>query len=88
MDQRKTIRIRTISEFHLLRGLPRPEHPSISVVDMNDIKTFATEDKIVFDFYFISLKHALNVEYQYGQQTYGFNEGVLSLRLHTQKMNL
>ncbi len=78
MDQRHAKTIKTISEFHLLRGLPRPEHPLISVVDMKDIKIFATADKIICNFYFISLKHATQAKYQYGQQTYGFNEGVLS----------
>ena len=33
MEQRETKRIKTISEFHRLRGLPKPEHPLISVVD-------------------------------------------------------
>lgn len=72
------MRIKTISEFHLRRGLPEPQHPLISLVDMNDIKIFATAEKVSFDFYFISLKHALNVKYLYGQQVYDFNEGVLS----------
>jgi AraC family transcriptional activator of pobA len=78
MNQRQTVRIKTISEFHLLRGLPRPEHPLISIVNMNEIKIFAKEEKLIFDFYFISLKHALNVKYPYGQQVYDLNEGVLS----------
>lgn len=78
MDQSQIVRIKTISEFHLLRGLPKPEHPLISVVDMNAIKIFAKEEKIAFDFYFISLKHASNIKYQYGQQVYDFNEGILS----------
>jgi AraC family transcriptional activator of pobA len=78
MNRRQTMRIKTISEFHLIRGLPRPEHPLISIVNMNDITIFAKEEKVVFDFYFISLKHALNVKYPYGQQLYDFNEGVLS----------
>jgi AraC family transcriptional activator of pobA len=78
MEQRQTLRIKTISEFHLLRGLPKPEHPLISVVDMDDIKIIATEGKMVFDFYSISMKRSLDVKYHYGQQAYDFDEGVLS----------
>lgn len=78
MDQNQILRIKTISEFHLLRGLTKPAHPLISVVAMDDIKIFAKEEKMVFDFYFISLKHAFNIQYRYGQQVYDFNEGVLS----------
>lgn len=32
------LRIKTISEFHRLRGLPKPEHPLISVVNVADLK--------------------------------------------------
>jgi AraC-like DNA-binding protein len=82
------MRIKTLSEFHLRRGLPEPQHPLISIVDMNDIKIFATAEKVSFDFYFISLKHALNVKYLYGQQVYDFNEGVLSFMAPNQVLGI
>jgi len=34
----KTQRIKTISEYHQLRGLPKLEHPLISIIDIADIK--------------------------------------------------
>jgi hypothetical protein len=33
---------------------------------------------VSFDFYYISLEHAFNVKYLYGQQVHDFNNGVLS----------
>ena len=70
-------RIKTISEFHQLRGLPKPEHPLISVVNFESIK-HATEPKSwVFDFYSISLKRSLSAKMKYGQQEYDFDEGVM-----------
>jgi AraC-like DNA-binding protein len=72
-------RIKTISELHQLRGLPKPEHPLISVVDYSSIvhspESGATS--WVFDFYSISIKRGLTGKLFYGQQEYDFDEGVM-----------
>ncbi|GAB3494392.1 helix-turn-helix domain-containing protein [Spirosoma knui] len=75
----KPIRIETISEFHKLRGLPKPEHPLVSVVNMDDITILpsANELSVIFGFYFISMKRVLNATYKYGQNDYDFSEGTL-----------
>ncbi|MEC5144184.1 AraC family transcriptional regulator [Chitinophaga sp. 212800010-3] len=72
-------RIKTITEFHKLRGLPAPEHPLISVVDYSDIKRppIAGEANWVLDFYHISIKRGLNAKLRYGQQEYDFDEGIM-----------
>jgi AraC family transcriptional activator of pobA len=61
MEQWQTQRIRTISEFHALRGLPKPRHPLISVVDYSSIKQTADIGEInwILDFYMISLKKGM-----------------------------
>jgi AraC family transcriptional activator of pobA len=82
------IKIKSISEFHSLRGLSEPEHQQISVVDMKDIKIYATDEKMVFDFYLISLKHAKNIQYRYGQQSYDFDDGVLSFMSPNQVLGI
>lgn len=75
----KTQRIKTITEFHRLRGLPAPEHPLISVVDYSKIVRTPEISQInwVLDFYNISLKRGLNAKLKYGQQQYDFDEGVM-----------
>jgi AraC-like DNA-binding protein len=72
-------RIKTISEFHQFRGLPKPEHPLISVIDYADIKHSPENNKLswVLDFYSISLKRSSNAKMKYGQQEYDFDEGVM-----------
>jgi AraC family transcriptional regulator, transcriptional activator of pobA len=72
-------RIKTISEFHRLRELPKPEHPLISVVDFSSIQPLPENNPVnwVFDFYSISLKRGLNAKMIYGQQEYDFDEGVM-----------
>ncbi|RFM33443.1 helix-turn-helix domain-containing protein [Chitinophaga silvisoli] len=74
-----TQRIKTISEFHQLRGLPKPEHPLISVVEYSAIKRPAdiSEKNWVLDFYQVSLKRGINAKLKYGQQEYDFDEGVM-----------
>ena len=80
--------IKSITEFHSLRGLNKPGHPLISVVNMDEIKIFADSEKMAFDFYFISLKHAVGANYYYGQENYSFKEGVLSFMAPNQIFGL
>lgn len=79
MANSKTQRIKTIAEFHRLRGLPKPEHPLISVVDYSKIIRSPGIGQVswVLDFYNISLKRGLNAKLKYGQQQYDFDEGVM-----------
>lgn len=79
MGNSKTERIKTISEFHRLRGLSQPEHPLISVVDYALIKRPPDigEMNLIFDFYQISIKRGINAKLKYGQQDYDFDEGVM-----------
>lgn len=79
MEHRKTQRIKSISEFHRLRGLPKPEHPLISVVDYSKVQRSSDINEVnwVLDFYLISLKRGINGNLKYGQQEYDFDEGVM-----------
>ncbi|CAL1517468.1 AraC family transcriptional regulator [Chitinophaga sp. MM2321] len=73
------LRIKTISEFHRLRGLSKPEHPLISVINVADIKrgNDGEPTNFVFDFYSISLKRNCSSKFKYGQQQYDFDEGTM-----------
>ncbi len=82
-------RIKTISAFHQLRGLPKPEHPLISVVDYADFK-YPSENHLTSwfsDFYSISLKRT-NAKIRYGQQAYDFDEGVMFCMAPNQVMSV
>lgn len=74
----KVHRLKSVSEFHALRGLPKPEHPLISVVDYSQIYAAATDniESLTFDYYSIALKRGVSKMY-YGQQACDFDEGVL-----------
>jgi AraC-like DNA-binding protein len=79
MANNRPYRIKTISEFHHLRGLPPPEHPLISVINVEDIQKSAGEkpNLFVYDFYFIALKKNCAINMKYGQQQYDFDEGTM-----------
>lgn len=73
-------RIKTISEFHSIFNLPKPEHPLISVVDYALLVKAKRDTNImvtVSDYYSISVKRGLTHKMRYGQQEYDFDEGVM-----------
>jgi len=72
-------RIKSISEYHQALGLPKPEHPLISVINLETVQREPNNEPIslVFDFYSISLKRNCNAKFRYGQQQYDFDEGVM-----------
>jgi AraC-like DNA-binding protein len=79
MPNKQPYRIKTISEFHRLRELPMPEHPLISVINVEDIKRLPGDEptNFIYDFYFIALKRNCDAKFKYGQQQYDFDEGTM-----------
>lgn len=79
MTNKTPIYIKTISEFHRFRNLPKPEHPLISVIDYSDIKHTVENNSLswVLDFYSISLKRTSNAKFKYGHQECDFDEGFM-----------
>ena len=79
MNSKQPFRIKTISEFHKLRGLPKPEHPLVSVLNLEKLVPHNAGEtgNVILDFYSISLKRCLNAKFRYGQQEYDFDEGTM-----------
>ena len=71
---------RAIVDYHRFRRLPKPEHPLISVINLESIKYLNNEEptNLLFDFYCIAVKKIDNFKVKYGQQEYDFDEGILS----------
>lgn len=87
---RQLQRISTISEFHQLKGLPKPQHPLISVVDYSAMKPSAENNNTnwVLDFYYISIGSTQGVKIKYGQQDCDFDEGVMFFMAPGQVFNV
>lgn len=81
----------TISDFHRMSGLPKPEHPLVSLVDYSLVEYETDEQEIIWtqDFYSIGLKRFMpQGKFRYGQQPYDFDEGLLSFISPGQLMQL
>lgn len=78
MATSQPMRFKTISEFHQYRNLPKPEHPLISVINVDAMNRLpGKEAAFVKDFYSIALKRNFTAKMRYGQQEYDFNEGTM-----------
>src|SRR4051794_19514738 len=79
MANTRPLRIKTISEFHQLRELPKPEHPLISVINIESLKHLPEDSPTswILDFYSIALKRNFGAKIKYGQQEYDFDEGIM-----------
>lgn len=79
MSSSTPFRFSTIADYHSAAGLPKPAHPLISVVRMENINLPIAEVpfSLVGDFYWISMKKMRHIKFRYGQQTSDFDEGVL-----------
>ncbi|MDJ1497502.1 helix-turn-helix transcriptional regulator [Cytophagaceae bacterium DM2B3-1] len=71
--------IRTTSDYHTFRQLAKPQHPLISVINVEDIRNLPVGEAatLVMDLYCIALKRNFKGKIKYGQQKYDFDEGVL-----------
>jgi len=79
MANTQPIRVKTISEYHKLRGLPKPEHPLITVIEYDTTahEAGSMSASLVLDFYSIAMKRNFDVKIKYGQQEYDFDEGIM-----------
>ncbi|MDE1192687.1 MAG: AraC family transcriptional regulator [Arachidicoccus sp.] len=78
MQAKQPFRVKSIYEFHQLRNLPKPEHPLISVINLEDVPKFPENiSSLVLDFYSVSFKENFTGTFKYGQQEYDFNEGTM-----------
>jgi len=86
----KTFRLDSIAQFHAFCNLPNPEHPLISLIDYSKVSYPFDESKVkwVQNFYTIGLKRNVNAKFNYGQQQYDFDSGVLSFIAPLQFLNL
>lgn len=76
--EKKLIRFITISETHEAFGLPKPQHPSISLVHFNERNPFNTSMAPIYDvlsFYKITFITDNNGRLKYGRDYYDFGEG-------------
>ncbi|MEP4533104.1 MAG: helix-turn-helix transcriptional regulator [Cyclobacteriaceae bacterium] len=73
-------KVNSISDYHRLAGLSKPEHPLVSLVDYGRVQ-YQTDDEeitVIQGNYTIALKRGVQGKMRYGQQSYDFDEGLMS----------
>ena len=90
MERVQLFHIKSISQYHKLMGLPKPEHPLVSLINLADITQapLKTSFSLAFDFYSISLKRFSDIKYKYGQLSNDFDEGILFFMSPNQVMRI
>jgi len=80
MSYSSPTRLKTISDLHRFNNISSPEHPLISLIDYNKIKPIPENNELkwVQQFYTISIKRNVTGKYRYGQQSYDFDEGLMT----------
>jgi AraC family transcriptional regulator, transcriptional activator of pobA len=72
--------INSVSELHRLMSLPKPSHPLITLINHSDVSTISDENKerLLLNFYNISIKRSFQGQMKYGKNYYDFDEGTVS----------
>ncbi len=74
------VRLKSISELHRFNNIAPPNHPLISLIDYSQIKPTPVNNELkwVQEFYTISIKRNVVGKYRYGQESYDFDEGLMT----------
>jgi len=79
MKTNKPHAINSVTELHRILSLPAPEHPLVSVVDLEKVHQINIEDftSVVFNFYSVWLEKDVTEKIRYGQNYFDFDEGTM-----------
>ena len=78
-EESTVYKFESLTDFHRMFGLPKPKHPLISFIDLNEMNYEPAElpSALIMDFYKIAFKTNLCGRAKYGQSYYDFGEGGL-----------
>lgn len=72
--------VNSVSELHRMLALPKPMHPLVSLIRLEDVKNVTAEiwNHVVLNFYSLTVKECVGANVKYGQNYYDFNEGMMT----------
>ena len=73
-------KINSVKELHSYMGLPSPLNPLITIIDHSQTQSNIQESdqKLLLDFYNISIKRSFKGKLKYGKNHYDFDDGTMS----------
>jgi AraC family transcriptional regulator, transcriptional activator of pobA len=79
-EEIKTKQINSVSELHRLLSLTKPLHPLITLINHSDTKIIEQyiNERLILNFYNISIKRSFQGQMKYGKNYYDFDEGTMS----------
>ncbi|WP_317040664.1 hypothetical protein [Halpernia frigidisoli] len=82
--------INSVKELHTLMGLPVPLNPLITIIDHANetLGNINETDKLVLNFYNITIKKSFKGKLKYGKNEYDFDEGTMSFIAPNQVISL
>lgn len=83
-------RLKKVGDYHKLANLTAPQHPLISLVDYTEVRYPEDLKELTWtqDYYTIGLKRNVAYRFFYGQQSYDFDEGLMTFVAPNQVMRL
>lgn len=79
-SNKQIIPINSISELYKISGLPKPKHPLIGLINLDEVSNSSSQEgvNLALNFYTVSLKNCEDGKMKYGQNYYDFDEGMLA----------
>jgi AraC family transcriptional regulator, transcriptional activator of pobA len=72
------LKINSVVALHYFLNLPSPFNPLITIIDHSKSNTDSQNQKLVLDFYNITIKRSFKGQLKYGKNKYDFDEGTMS----------
>ncbi|MFI8379090.1 helix-turn-helix domain-containing protein [Leeuwenhoekiella sp. NPDC079379] len=91
MEQKNSPKIiNSITELHRVLGLPKPTNTLITLIDHSQERELNDVDnqKMVLNFYNITIKRSFQGQLKYGKSNYDFDEGTLSFLAPNQVLTI
>lgn len=73
-------KINSVAALHTFMGLPSPSNPLITLIDHSQTQNYkqSQNEKLLLDFYNISIKRSFKGKLKYGKNHYDFDDGTMS----------
>ncbi|WP_047544878.1 helix-turn-helix domain-containing protein [Psychroserpens sp. Hel_I_66] len=82
--------VNSITELHQILGLPKPTNPLITLIDhsLEREQTELGNQKMVLNFYNVTIKRSFQGQLKYGKSHYDFDEGTMSFLSPNQVLSI
>ncbi|GGD79846.1 AraC family transcriptional regulator [Emticicia aquatilis] len=77
-SEQNITKITSIKELHIYMSLPSPLNPLLTIIDHSETPNQENNQRLLLDFYNISIKRSFKGKLKYGKNNYDFDDGSMS----------